>query len=217
MKNVLIACFALGIVTLVSCKKEEDPAPSVPEQPQSTFSFQNEPGSYWVYLTYRVDTTGGETMLPYRDSVYVMDDSTINGKNYIHYKGTWLGNQKDLLMRDSSGFIVNQFGKILYNYLGYTDTVSSYNDGNYISFGMTASGTATITTPAISLDCIDHQVHFYKSNGLYMSACDSVWIKHNYYNIHTGEEVIAQYSLSAELEQACKYWERRLVAYRHGF
>lgn len=217
MKNLIFACFALGIVTLVSCKKEQDPSPIVPESSQPTFSFQSQPGSYWVYLVYKIDTTGTETLLSYRDSVYVMNDSIINGQSYKHYRGTWLGNTGDLLMRDSSGFIVNPFGNILYNYIGYTDTVSSHNDGIFTSYGMTASGTFSITTPAITSTCLDHQIHFYQSNGTTMSPCDSVWIKHDYYNVNTGEELISYYALSAQLDQNCTYMERRLVAYRHGF
>jgi hypothetical protein len=113
MKRQLI--FALLVAGAVSCKKEPhdcpeptpEPTPSTPSTAPFTML---KPGNYWVYEQVKVDPNGTETLMQL-DSMYVSGDTIVNGKTYANFHGGvfWSG-----LMRDSSGFLVNEYGSILF-------------------------------------------------------------------------------------------------------
>lgn len=210
MKTKLALFVFILFVAISSCKKDEDPIPPV-VTPTQTFQLTNTIGSYWVYSITQIDSTGAETPSSLLDSVYVIGDTSINGSTYVHYHGTYFGSPQDWMIRDSSNFIVNHYGDVLYNRAGFTDTVQTADNGTYITYSMTAPGLTPITVPAVTADCYDRQVHYYMSNGTPFTVCDSSWINHTYYDSNTGEQLLGQLALLNQLQSECKYRERRLL------
>lgn len=212
MKSVSIVILILFPVFIFSCKKEDEPEPTPVDESQPVFHLENQEGSYFVYLVYEIDSTSNEIQITsFRDSVYIVNnDSVINGNSYVHYEGTWFGIHKNVFIRDSSGFLINQNGSILYNYINYTDTTSSYSNSTQFIFSLTASGTSTLNTVAGTFSVIDHQLHYYNSDGTPFTACDSFWVQHTYYSVNGGEEIITQTAFISPLQYQCKYLERRL-------
>jgi hypothetical protein len=212
MKSVTTAFLLFFSLFIISCKKEANPIPTTVDESQPVFHLENQEGSYFVYLVYEVDSLDNETQITsFRDSVYIVNsDSVINGNAYVHYEGTWFGIHKNVFIRDSSGFMVNQYGSILFNYINYTDTTSSYSNATQFIFSLTASGTSTLNTAAGTFPVIDHQLHYYNSDGTPFTVCDSFWVQHTYYSVNGGEEIITQTAFISPLQNQCKYLERRL-------
>ncbi|MDH4058408.1 MAG: hypothetical protein OEU76_06565 [Cyclobacteriaceae bacterium] len=122
MRNV----FLLGIISLIlisSCKKE----PDVIEQP-TTKSIDYMPltvGNFWVYENYSIDTLGNETVLTQRDSIVVDRDTIIGAHTYFILEGTSYPTVNDWgivdIVRDSSDYLVNEKGKILFSSSNFSD------------------------------------------------------------------------------------------------
>ncbi len=120
MKN--ISAFIILTLVLVSCKKAE---PSIPSTP-SDYVYVSTAGSYWVYDCYNVNASGNESIMYSNDTIRLEGDSTINGKTYHWYVGTEMGSAPiQHFERDSSGYIVNQLGEILYSYVNNTTMLTA--------------------------------------------------------------------------------------------
>jgi len=152
--------FILLVLVLISCKKENNDVGTYP----STLKLEHMPlavGNYWVYEYYYVDTALGiDKKLSSRDSIVVTNDTVINGKVYFVRRGaTYTTVASNFLLkdivRDSSGFLVNEKGVILfaennfvdtfntwYFVLGANDTVAKifYNMEMYLGQTLTPSG-----------------------------------------------------------------------------
>jgi hypothetical protein len=107
---------------LISCKKEE-PEPSNPAPKANYVSLKI--GNYWVYDRYRVDSLGNEELLNSTDSIIVKCDTVIHNKKYYVLEN-FFGNSPQHLtfLRDSSGYIVNERGTILFSATNFTDVLS---------------------------------------------------------------------------------------------
>lgn len=103
---------------LLSCTKKEAsvPATNPTTPPAPTYSVSDysklNTGNYWVYEVVSIDTLNNAT-LSGMDSCYIKGDSVINGTSYAITVNMppALGIQ---LLRDSSSFIVNQQGTVLF-------------------------------------------------------------------------------------------------------
>ena len=92
------------------------PRPAPPPAPITNPDFLPDTDSnYWVYDVYRVDTSGTETLLG-RDTMTV-SDSVFNSNTYKVYTYKLLPNSPRInqtFMRDSSGYMIDQFGKVMF-------------------------------------------------------------------------------------------------------
>ena len=126
--------FALTILSLavLSCKKDKI-TPQIPQTPPppNSYTHVTTTGSYWVYDWYDVDSTGNET--PWysagKDTVRIVGDTSINGEVFQHYKGNQWSSQFEYFRRDSSGYVVDPNGDIIYSYIGAPMQLRLYNDG----------------------------------------------------------------------------------------
>ncbi|MEY5041788.1 MAG: hypothetical protein RLZZ414_1341 [Bacteroidota bacterium] len=160
MRNV----FLLGIIVIIlisSCKKEED----VIEQP-TTKSVDYTPltvGNFWVYENYSIDTLGNETVLIQKDSIVVDRDTVIGSYTYFILEGTSYPTINVWgivdIVRDSSDYLVNERGQILFssdNFSGIlSEKIEIYNSDTLytLSYQMeTVSG--SIVVPAGTFDDI---------------------------------------------------------------
>jgi len=127
---MFITVLALATV-FTSCKKENE----TPIEPLPDF-MHLKVGNYWVYEFYKTDTNGIETKLQETDSAYILKDSILNGKTYfvkiqspLHFnKNLSFGPNvytETILIRDSSGYLVNEIGTILFAQENFNDILKT--------------------------------------------------------------------------------------------
>lgn len=120
-KQALIILAAMALLA-VSCKKESsDPTPVARAD-----YFRLQPGNYWIYEGYTIDTTGVATSTGKFDSAYIAKDTVMNGKTYfeLHQNPYVLFPEQAIsYLRDSSGYLVDQAGFILASDCNFTDTL----------------------------------------------------------------------------------------------
>lgn len=216
MKYITLILFILPILFSCSKDKENTPEPVKPITNQNnTISLVASVGSYWIYNWYEIDSTNTETLTSRRDSVYVVGDTLINGKIHAIYRGKYFGGSvRTNLLIDSSGYIVDN-GYKLFTYSDFGTNYNFYCEvGNfYCRFETSFNSPIQKSVPAGNFDVIDAQVSFYMPDSSWFSACDSVWISHNFYDKNNGFEVSSQIGFINPLRTICRYFERRLVDY----
>ena len=118
------AIFLTSLILLIfSCKKD-----NVTKTPSVNDYFPMKIGNYWVYQEYQIDTNAIEKPLNYIDSIFISNDTIINGKTYF----VFVTKSKSFLFppdnlsfyRDSSGNLVTQEGQILLSTENFNDTLS---------------------------------------------------------------------------------------------
>jgi hypothetical protein len=136
---------------LVSCNKDDDKAISY--LPLNI-------GNYWIYQEYLIDTAGTETLNTVIDSVIINRDTIINDKKYYVFEGNvfWNRHQRGIykIVRDSSGYIIDQNGMVLFAENDFADTIAykavinpgDSDDTLYISTFRMERITESITVPA---------------------------------------------------------------------
>jgi len=123
-KSVLLAF--LAFVSAVSCKKNEETiyAPPAPD------FIHLKVGNYWVYAFSKIDTNGVETQLEETDSSYILKDTVVNGlKYFVKIEDPYRFSKSSypsyrLLLRDSSGYLVDNYGNILFAQNNFSDTLA---------------------------------------------------------------------------------------------
>jgi hypothetical protein len=221
MKNVI---FVFGLILLLySCKKEDKD--NTTEQPAVNKSayLPMAAGNYWIYQWVDVDTNGNEFQADYYDSVVISQDTIIRGKTY--YKREFYtfyqnskyptDHQSDFYL-DSSGYLVNIWGWILFSENNYTDTIfqrirkvpSDTNILCWVSYKMErVSG--SITVPAGTFTDLLNYRGTYKGNPPF-------WHNKNpeYDNKYYAKNVGVILSTLFYSGTSAYYVEKRLVRYR---
>jgi hypothetical protein len=125
MKKLLI--FIIAIV-LISCKKQKPDIPSfytvADFQPMSV-------GSYWIYRQYNVDTNNVRTPLERMDSLVVENDTLINGNTFakfVNYPLNYNVPPTINAFRDSSGYLINSWGFIVFGISNSMDTLYAHEN-----------------------------------------------------------------------------------------
>ena len=99
------------LLLLFSCSKNDDDQTILPPEDY----YQLNVGNYWVYDRYNVYPDGTEELLDRKDTVSVVGTTTLNNQVYFEFSGTQFGGDYQKLVRDSSGFLVEDNGKILFS------------------------------------------------------------------------------------------------------
>ena len=119
MKKLILGVFFLYF-TFASCHHDEVRT----QQTAVTEYLPLQIGNYWIYKTYRIDTTGQETYTGQRDSIFISGDTVINNKTYQVFREK-LGNSSSSrlyrILRDSSNYLVNNFGHIFLSTDNFSD------------------------------------------------------------------------------------------------
>jgi hypothetical protein len=159
MRKLFLLIIATSILT--SCQKDNSPKIQTNYLPL-------EIGNYWIYHYFEIDTLGNETAMSMIDSVVISRDTIINHKKYYVFEGTnypftYSGYWGIVdILRDSSGYIVNQKGIVQFAENDFTDTiayyVSVYNDDTLftIAYQMEEVGN-TLTVPAGTFKVLDYK------------------------------------------------------------
>ncbi len=114
--------WAIGIILILSaCKKSSEP--DITPLPD----FMNlKVGNYWVYEYYKIDSNGFETKLPKTDTSFIEKDTTINDITYYKWFRASVelkGQKYPTFVRDSLGYLVTDWGAILFSRDNFTDTL----------------------------------------------------------------------------------------------
>ena len=129
----------LAITLTISCEKDS------PNDPAETNYYPLEIGNYWIYRHFKMPNEGGEVAMFNYDSVFIDQDSVINGNKYFVIKKVGYSTSETNpdgfrinddtgqvqiveLLRDSSGYIVNDKGHIRFAENNFTDTLAYQNE-----------------------------------------------------------------------------------------
>lgn len=83
-------------------------------------------GSYWIYEVLSIDTLGIEGPVTHIDTVTIIGDTVINGNTFMVFDGSFMTNSNwRNFYRDSSGYIVTNYGGTALTNQPTTDTLAS--------------------------------------------------------------------------------------------
>ena len=209
MKNYFIVGLIL-MLGIVSCKKEETADPA-PEKPVNYMPLTT--GSYWVYDTYSIDSTGKEILFRENDTITIVGDTVLNGKTHKIFHGIYVSDAyRKKYYRDSSGCILLN-NKVIFNSNNFTDTL--YKKVEYISdkvwftsYILMKKVDKSVIVPAGNYDNI-------LNANLILEVNDSLKTKMSFNKIYASETglILEQYAWVAEYLQKKKYYERRLKSF----
>ena len=164
----MILLFVVAMVAM-ACQKDELPVePGNPTEPEVNY-YPLTIGSYWNYKHFEVDTNGIETELNFTDSVIITKDTIINGNTYKVFEGSnnpltdWgILN----IVRDSSNYIVDIDGVIIFSPDNYTDTLRQgvfyklTNDTVYTYFSMMEDNGQVVNLPAGTFEVLNYKTTY---------------------------------------------------------
>ena len=157
------------LIVLSGCKDElpNNPAPPIPPAP-NYYPFTV--GNYWIYDVYHVvDSTGEEDQLSYSDTISVIAEEEINGNSYfVIEQDSWLtqNNRKDTVyLRDSSSYIVNEEGVILFSYANFDNILSivDYDPAPFVVEYSIQDSIENHAVPSGNFDCLNFKGRFYST------------------------------------------------------
>lgn len=203
----------LSILLMSSCKKDEPATPNDSEA--SPMYVPMNIGDYWIYENFQVDTLGNDSSLNKFDSVYISNDTLIDGLTYFVFKGTHYPMHQNAnsilqIVRESDGDLLNTSGTKLFSSTNSNDTLDaryqiSNSDTLYYWFNKMALQTVQVTVPEGTYNCLDMQqtlVMYLNQNPM------SPRIFHNYYSVNKGLVSSSLFYLSS---YAPWHFERKLL------
>lgn len=217
MKRIMIV--ALSAFLVIGCAKEkiETVNCEVTELQSGQdieYIFPKTIGSYWVYNWYQIDSLGVETQMSHIDSTIITGDSIINGHLFTIYEESFFGNFTTKFKRDSSGYIINQFGDVEYSYLDFDNPLSiNYTNPDYNLVSKMVDRLDTpIEVPAGVFQTIEAQLQITNVDGSTISTCagDTLILPTNYATTVGKVKKVITYISSIPY---CQYQEQRLVTY----
>jgi len=209
---------ALTAFLFIACKKEKIETTTcnqsqTQETQENTYVFPTTIGSYWVYEWYQIDSLGTETAMTTIDSVFITGDTLINNELFTVYSESFLGNPSIRFKRDSSGYIIDQYGGIEYSYVDFNTTFDGWNNPEYTSsFNMIDMTTTPITVLAGVFKTIERRKSISKFDGSTISSCagNTVIYPTNYASGIGKVRFVTSYISSIPL---CHHFEQRLINY----
>jgi len=219
MKNIIAHAIFLTLIA-TSCNKGKQPANN--ENQPVNYSTPSTIGSYWVYRDYEVDSLGNVSMLNSADTMFVTGDSIVNGYTYTVYKGALIPNADCRLLRDSSGFVVNENGYIYFSNNNLGSIFHTSNEPNYPGpNGQINLITQTYIEPLIEsvsvpagnfISYVRKDVSTDEAGGPINVCSDLEYIQKTHYVEGVGV-VRQEYAFFSAITQLCKYRYRELIDY----
>lgn len=205
----------ISLLFLTACKKE-NPEMNIPEQPQEPiYEFPTKEGSYWVYEWSIVDSNDVETSLNIVDSVFILGDTLINGNTYTVYRGKYFGsNYSNYYQRDSSGYIVNNFGHVVFKYVDFNTHIRSGSDDLWDFYAHVLENETTITVPVGTFQSLVQELYIYSPTGTAINNCGDVNYSYKTYMVSgIGQVYHETQTYYSDFQTQCKKRMRRLVDY----
>tara|TARA_Y100000768_G_C23963091_1_gene676443 strand:+ start:1250 stop:1882 length:633 start_codon:yes stop_codon:yes gene_type:complete len=207
MRNLIGITIALIFFT--ACKKDDDSTSNKSASKNSYFPLKI--GNYWVYENYEIDANGTETKTSQIDMITIERDTIIKGNKYYVLEGTqyplsskeW----KTLeFLRDSSGYIVDNDGRIHFSKNNFTDVLlDSEDDSVYIITYQMEELVDPITVSAGQFEVLNYR-GTYTSD--YFPDDESPRYIDNYYAKGVGKILYSWFYVSQPT-----IYEKRLVSY----
>ncbi len=125
MRYLKLAILFASFFTVLSCKKDKDPADDPKPEPVSYPNyFPLKVGNYWVYQLFEIDSSENETALNQFNTVTVTRDTVINNSTYfvLETKGSYNIKPK-IYLKDSLHYIVNEKGEIQFSSQDFTNVL----------------------------------------------------------------------------------------------
>lgn len=154
MKRVILLIALLGFI-FTSCTKDDVDNPTNPVS--STDYMQLQIGNFWVYENYRFDSLGNEIVIGDPDSLVITGDTLIRGK--LYYKKLSVIQGYTSYLRDSSGFLVDDLGKIIFSEKDFDNILRVDTIGPnlaYVEYKM-VEGDTIINIPMGSYPSLDYR------------------------------------------------------------
>ncbi|NOU47077.1 MAG: hypothetical protein HOO86_08450 [Bacteroidales bacterium] len=204
--------FVLSLVIsfLISCRNENETIVSKDSYYPLAI------GNYWIYQSVEIDSAGNETIRPKIDSVTISHDTTINNKQYFILEGTNNPMTPNwgiiAIFRDSSGYLVNNQGEILFTENNFTDTLyykveRNNQDTLYsITYKMEAS-TNPVTVPAGIFNVLNFKGTVFTPREI--PGVDNPRYLNTYYAKKVGKILQSYFYLSSPI-----IIEKRLIRYK---
>ncbi len=113
----------MTIVLFSSCEKND----SKPENENGYAMLKT--GNYWIYSLTKIDSLGAETITENYDSAYISGEIVIRGHKYFKMQHLyWSLITSSEWFRDSSDYLVNSIGDIVFSSKNFNDTLhKSFN------------------------------------------------------------------------------------------
>ena len=213
------------LLAFISCKKDEENSIQVETQTtEDPDYFQLEVGNYWVYENYKIDTGGVETKLTELDSIVIVGDTMYKGEKFFivgsrtDLYGRILSYNEYTWWRDSSSYLINQFGTIRATYANYTDSFNIIYYGNgrdtteYTYYQMTKPESQT-TVPAGTFSVIDF-LRKTTANIRARGGSFDPMFSHNQYAKGVGKVFSSYNSTTPPFIENNIIYEKRLVRYK---
>jgi hypothetical protein len=209
--------FYLGLVVLLitSCNKEESNLIINPVDKANYFPLKV--GNYWIYEHYDIDSLGNETYKNKTDSIILIRDTIIKGNQYFVLEGTnyqFNGGNWGIvdILRDSSGYIVNEKGQIKFSLDNFNDTLTSKievinNDTLYIVTFKMEKTINKVVVPAGEFEVLNFKgtvLTFNPNQGIMNPR-----YLNNYFADNVGKILETYFYLSSPIKS-----EKRLVRYK---
>jgi len=186
-----------------ACSKVEDEVIYYPPKGDESFSyFPMSVGSYWIYEQYKIEQGMEEQATGVYDSIYVAKDTFINTNQYYILRSGFSDSWKSIL-RDSSGYLVNEQGKRLFkdNATGEVlyKKLSLNNDSDtiYMEKLIMEEPTTMIKVPAGTYSVVNAAFYQYFPKALttpkermldYMYAKNVGLVYRSYYDLDSGNK-----------------------------
>lgn len=150
--------FYLGLMITLFASCEKDDLNSTNDPAEKTNYLPLDVGNYWIYKHFDIDSLGNETEINKTDSIVIRRDTIINNNQYFILEGTnypFNGGHWGIIdiLRDSSGYLVNEKGQIKFSKDNFTDILASKievfeNDTLYTLTYQMEKMTNPVTVPA---------------------------------------------------------------------
>ena len=219
--KALILPIALLFTVLWSCKKEKNEPEQNNNNPGLAYTLPSTVGSYWVYQQRTVDSLGNVTALGL-DSLFILGDSVINGNTYVMFGNTQGSFPSLSFERDSSGYIVNQNGYVLYSYVNLGDTLQTYLSPGFPGpngpFTLKRdvymfSNKVILTTPTGVFSSYKRRVTYIDSAGGPLNVCEDLQFNSDSYYASGIGKIRVEYWYFGSFVQECKWQYYELVDY----
>ena len=205
--------FITGVLLLAACNENPD---TVLQPPHDYFPLSV--GNYWIYDHYEVMETGEETLTGRRDSIYIEKVKLIGSDVYYIIKGSrflcghFFTSQDYQVIRDSSGYLINENGSVFMSSVCFGETLNEFADtmpdGDTLYSGIYSMQTepAEVSVPAGSFDVINCRVKI----TVFEEDERKVRYSDNLFAEDVGEVLDSYFYLS----QTDRHYEKRLVCYQ---
>lgn len=213
MKTLLYPTIIFALI-FTACKKDEILLQEYELITPNNFHTPDKVGTYWIYQWYSIDSNGVETPYQNTDSVFVHGDTNINGKTYIFLEGTQLGGGYfSQLQRDSSGYIVNVNGDVIYSYTNFTDTIRQGQSPPDWKWRIKMKKENGLTLPAGKFDAIIAQEYYYSLSGGPANNCGDLYFTLGSWYVNGLGLVKRETGYTANLKNCLQKLECRLIDY----